>query len=305
MFYSLSKVKAVQRSLLELKGEMGTLTSPIQALSGVVTALQTNIGTLSTSITNISTQAEKIKNLTEKYAEAEKLTRTIYSILIGSYSKGRTGETLLKNLMGELMKIGIVRSDVPINGKRVEYCVSFSDGKLLAVDSKVVSTKELERLYDEKTTEEERNSLAEKIKGKLKSKIDEVAQYINPEMTLPCAIMAVPDSLLEYSAELMPEAVRRGVIIVGYSAVPQLITYFVQIHSFYAIEEDVKQLQERISRIQQEISKLDDRFFNGHFERPITILRNGIRQIRNVVKTVNQSLGFPIKEENQEVKVSG
>jgi len=50
---------------------------------------------------------------------------------------------------------------------------------------------------------------------------------------------------------MVPKAVRKNVIIAGYSSVPQLIVYFIRIHSFYAIEEDVAELKDRLMAIQQ------------------------------------------------------
>ena len=210
--------------------------------------------------------------------------------MIGSYEKGKSGENYLRNMMNELMKIGLVRENVPIGNKRVEYCVVFSDGKLLAIDSKVVATEDVETLFDEKTTEEERNALTQKIKSALKKKVEEVCQYIDPQNTLPCAVMAIPDSLVNLSSEIVPEAVRKNVIIAGYSAVPQLIVYFVRIHGFYAIEKDVAQLKDRLMKIQQEVSKLDDKFFANRFDKPINMLTTATSMIRQIITNISTIL---------------
>ena len=63
---------------------------------------------------------------------------------------------------------------------------------------------------------------------------------------MPCAVMAIPDSVVSLTNEVVPEAVRKNVMIAGYSAVPQLIVYFIRIHGFYAIREDVAELKERL-----------------------------------------------------------
>jgi hypothetical protein len=104
--------------------------------------------------------------------------------------------------------------------------------------------------------------------------------------------MAIPDSLVDLSSEIVPEAVKKNVMVAGYSAVPQLIVYFIRIHGFYAIEEDVAELKDRMIAVQQEISKLDDKFFASRFERPMTMLTNATLKIRQVITNVNGVLSL-------------
>jgi len=290
VIWTLRNVSNLKKFIDDIKSKIDVMSKPAETLTQITTALQKNISDLSQSITNISTQATKIEMLGEKYEETENLTRRIYNIMIGSYEKGKSGENYLRNMLNVLMKIGIVRENVPIGSNVVEYCVVFSDGKLLPIDSKMVATKEVEALYDEKTSEEDREELKKNIRNALKKKIEEVSQYINPQYTLPCAVMVIPDSLVDLSSEIIPDAVRKNILIVGHSAVPQLIAYFVRIHGFYAIKKDIAELRDRMIKIQQEISKLDDNFFANKFERPLNTLNNAILQIRQVITTINSVL---------------
>ncbi len=297
------RVADLNETLSALRSKIDTISAPAETLTAVATALQQNVGNLqesislmNQSITNISTQAMKIESIGKKYEETEALTRRIYNIMIGSYEKGRTGENYLRNTMNELMKIGLVRENVPIGSKVVEYCVVFNDGKLLAIDSKVVATRELEVLFDENTSDEDRVKLRESIRNGLKRKIEEVCEYIDPKLTLPCAVMAVPDSIVDLSSEIVPEAVRRNVLVVGYSAVPQLIVYFIRIHGFYSIQMDLAELKDRLMAIQREISKLDDRFFANRFEKPMRTLTNAVLRIREVIGGINNLLSLEYRE---------
>ena len=108
--------------------------------------------------------------------------------------------------------------------------------------------------------------------------------------------MAVPDSIVDLSSEIVPEAVRRNVLVVGYSAVPQLIVYFIRIHGFYSIQMDLAELKDRLMAIQREISKLDDRFFANRFEKPIKTLTNAILRIREVIGGINNLLSLEYRE---------
>lgn len=281
----------------DMKTKIDVMSAPAETLTKVTTGLQQNIGSLNQSISSmnqsiatISAQAMKIETLGKKYDETEALTRRIYNVMIGSYEKGKSGENYLRNMMNELLKIGLVRTNAPIGSKVVEYCVNFNDGKLLAIDSKVVATKDAETLFDEKTSDEDRDVLRKKITNDMRRKVEEVCQYIDPQTTLPCAIMAIPDSLVELSSDIVPEAVRRNILIVGYSAIPQMIVYFIRIHGFYAIQEDVAELKDRLMAIQQEVSKLDDKFFANRFDKPMTMMTNATLSIRQVISSIGSIL---------------
>jgi len=300
--WALTKVSSLRKTVEDIKSKIDVMSAPADTLTQVASALQQNVGTLGKSIAdinqsigNINVQATKIETLGKKYEETEALTRRMYNIMIGSYEKGKSGENYLRNMMNELMKIGLVRENVPIGNKVVEYCVTFSDGKLLAIDSKVVATGDLESLFDEKTLEKDREMLRKKIKTDLRKKVDEVSQYIDPQNTLPCAVMAIPDSLVDLSSEIVPDAVRKNVMVAGYSAVPQLIVYFIRIHGFYAIEEDVAELNDRLMKIQQEVSKLDDKFFANRFEKPIGMLTNASLMVRQIIAKINGVLSLEHK----------
>jgi len=293
--WALTKVSSLRKTVEDMKSKIDIMSAPAETLTQVTTGLQQNIVTLSQSIGNISQQAAKIETLGQKYEQTETLTRRMYNIMIGSYEKGKSGENYLRNMMNELMKIGLVRENVPIGNKVVEYCVVFTDGKLLAIDSKIVATSDVEALFDEKTSDKDRDTVKKNVRNTLRKKVEEVCQYIDPQNTLPCAVMAIPDSLVDLSSEIVPEAVKKNVLVAGYSAVPQLIVYFIRIHGFYAIEEDVAELNDRLMAIQQEISKLDDKFFANRFEKPMGMLTNATLKVRQTITNISGILGLEQK----------
>jgi len=297
VIWALAKMYGLKSTLDNIKSKFDIMAAPADTLTQVATTLQQNAMALSTSIADINRtvgdigqQAMKIETLGKKYEETESLTRKMYNIMIGSYEKGKSGENYLRNMMNELMKIGLVRESVPIGSNVVEYCVVFNDGKLLAIDSKVVATSDVESLLDEKTSEQDREGIRKKIKNSIASKVEEVCKYIDPKNTLPCAVMAIPDSVVSLTTEIVPEAVRRNVMIAGYSAVPQLIVYFIRIHGFYSIKEDVAEMKNRLLTIHQQVTKLDDRFFSNRFERPIGMLTKATLDVRQTVARIDNAL---------------
>lgn len=305
--FALVRMSGLKKSLDEMKIKFDAVTNsvvaPANTLTQVATTLQQNAMSLSSSIADVNRsigdigqQAMKIETLGQKYEDTEALTRRMYNIMIGSFEKGKSGENTLRSMMNELMKIGLVRENVPIGNNVVEYGVVFNDGKILAIDSKVVATQDIENLLDENTFEQDREILRKKIKTSLASKVSEVCKYIDPANTLPCALMAIPDSIVNLTNEVVPEAVRKNVMIAGYSAVPQLIVYFVRIHGFYAIREDVTELKERLMSIQQATAKLDDHFFSNRFDRPIVMLTKATSDMRQTVAKIDDVLRLEHKE---------
>ena len=167
----------------------------------------------------------------------------------------------------------------------------FKDGKVVPIDSKIVATEDIGGLFDEGVTADDRARLVDKVRRRVKDKIPEVQKYISPPRTLPFAIMCVPDSVMEVVSEVIPEAVEK-VILLGYSAVPQLIEYFVQTHGFYAIGEDMEELQNRISRAQREVSRLDDKFFTNRFEKPLRTVNGALSVMKEVASRIHDALAY-------------
>ncbi|MGA2663608.1 MAG: DNA recombination protein RmuC [Nitrososphaerales archaeon] len=263
------------------------LGSQVSSLQSSVAEFQSNVGDLQSKIGDVKTQAERISAIAQKYDEAERLTRDIHSVLVGSYSKGSGGEEILGRMMTELMKRGIVESQVTFGTKVVEYAVRFPDGRLMAIDSKVVDSEKLARMNADGTSDEERENLARDVVNGMRKQIEKVAAYKDPNRTLPYAIMAIPDSLLEHSPELVGEASRQNVIIASYSSLPPLIEYFVKVQTYYSVQQDVTALGKNLDGAAKELARFDDNYFANKFDRPLgTITRatsevsKGVREAR-------------------------
>ncbi len=287
---------SLKKAVTDMGLQLQAASAPVQGFGPVVASMNQAVTNLGSGITAISVQAEKIATLGQRYEEAEKLTKDIHSILIGSYTKGKAGEEALERVMADLARIGLVEANQPLGAGIVEYAMKFRDGKKLAIDSKVVSTKELLALSADNLPDEERSRLVHDIKRQVANKMSEVQKYIDPPNTLPWAVMAVPDSVMEMVTDLIPDAVERNIIILGYSALPQLITSFVRVYEFYAIKEDAAKLKERMSMVQQEISKLDPSFFHNRFDKPIGTLSTAVNRVRQVVSKISDALAIESEE---------
>lgn len=283
---------SLKKAVTDIGLQVQAASAPVQGLGPVVASVNQAVTNLGNGITAISTQAEKIVTLGQRYEDVEKQVRDVHDVLIGSYSKGKAGEEALRSSIARLAEMGYVKENQQVGRGVVEYAIAFNDGKTLAMDSKIVSTGDVLSWFDDKLKAEERAQLADRIRRKVRDKIPEVQKYIDPPTTLPMAIMAVPDPVMEIVTELIPEAASKNIILLGYSAIPQLITYFVRIHGFYRIEEDVEKLQALITKAQQEISRLDDGFFANKFKKPLGTLDRAVDVVKATISGIANTLSL-------------
>ena len=154
---------SLQRAVTEMSLQVMATSAPVQALGPVVAGVNQAVTSLGSGIKEISVQAEKIATLGQRYEEAEKYTKAIHSVLVGSYSKGKAGEEALRSSMIHLVKTGQVKTKQPLGGGEVEYAIVFRDGKMLAIDSKVVTTEDVSGLCEDDLSAEDRSRMVSKV----------------------------------------------------------------------------------------------------------------------------------------------
>ncbi len=269
---------------------MGILAHKFGMLRKTVTELGSTNSTNSTLVPLFTTLNEiksAVTSVAQEYGrhydELEKDVKSIQTVMVGSYSKGKMGEQALETALKLLSQMGRVKTKVPLGGGVVEYAVVLYDGKVLPIDSKFVANKELDRMNNDDTKLEDKADLARTIRRKVQDKIPEVQRYIDPDKTIPMAVLAIPDSVMELVTDLVPEAASKGIILLGYSGILQLIPYFIKIYGSFALAKDAKKLQQCIETIQQQVNSLSDDFFPNHFDRPLKTLTGAYKKAEKVV----------------------
>jgi hypothetical protein len=167
----------------------------------------------------------------ERERESWEVVRRLSGVLAGGASRGRAGENVLRQHLAQLPP-GILLTDMRINGKVVEFCLELPDGRRLPVDSKWTAVAELEAL-DAATDPREREAISREIERQVALRAREVAQYLDPAMTSPVAVAAVPDAAFAVLRRAHADAFSRGVVIVPYStALPVLLFLYSLAHRF-------------------------------------------------------------------------
>ena len=287
---TLPAIASLVNTVNQINVEVNKFSPSVQTLGQFSSNLQQAASNIQLTVQSVGPEVAKIAEYSKRYEEMEKEVRNIHSVLIGSYAKGKAGEETLALAMEPLTKMGRVKTRVPVGHGVVEYAIVLEDGKVLPIDCKVVATKEVASLHDENINPEVRAELARDIRKRVKDKITEVQKYIDTDKTSPLAVLALPDSIMETVMDLIPEAVNRNIILLGYSGIPQLIPYFIRIYSFYGVAKDEKKLRECISQVQKEISSLNPEFFSNHFYKPLATLEGAVKRAERAVSGISNAV---------------
>ncbi|MGZ8579106.1 MAG: DNA recombination protein RmuC, partial [Actinomycetota bacterium] len=156
-------------------------------------------------------------------AEQREVIRRLATVLAGGASKGRSGELILRDHLAELPP-GMLVTDFRVNGKVVEFGLLLPDGRRLPIDSKWTAIAEIEAL---EACEDpvERDACARSVERAVVARAKEVAQYLDPSLTAPVAIAAVPDAVYGVLKRAHAEAYAKGVVIVPYSSALPIVLF--------------------------------------------------------------------------------
>jgi DNA recombination protein RmuC len=167
-------------------------------------------------------RAEERRRSEERGWEA---VRRLESVLVGGSSRGRAGENVLEEALGQL-PAGMVVRDFRVNGRVVEFALVLPDGRRLPVDSKWTAVPLLEALDGEEDAGA-REGLARKVEDEVVRRAREVSGYLEPSLTTPFAVACVPDAAYGACRRAHAEAYGRGVVLVPYStALPVLLSLY-------------------------------------------------------------------------------
>jgi DNA anti-recombination protein RmuC len=165
----------------------------------------------------------------ERERESWEVVRRLSTVLAGGSSKGRAGENVLRQHLAELPP-GMLVTDFRVNGKVVEFGLLLPDGRRLPVDSKWSAIAELEALEAARDPVE-RDARARDVERIVAGRAREVAQYLDPALTSPVAVAAIPDAAYAALRRAHADAFARGVVIVPYStALPVLLFLYSLVH---------------------------------------------------------------------------
>lgn len=207
--------------------------------------------------------------------EQSQVVRRLATVLAGGASKGRPGEHILREHLSQLPP-GLLANDVRVNGKVVEFGLLLPDGRRLPIDSKWTALAELERL-EAATDPVTRDACARDVEKAVTLRAKEVAQYLDPAMTAPVAVAAVPDAAYAVLKRAHADAYAKGVVIVPYSSALPIVLFLYSLVQRYGDAADVQ------ASLAELVGVLDtlEQVVENRMVRAATMLTNGADEMRS------------------------
>jgi hypothetical protein len=221
----------------------------------------------------------------DRESEAWAVVRRLSTVLAGGSSTGRAGENVLREHLAELPPTMLER-DFRVNGKVVEFALRLSDGRRLPVDSKWPALAELEAL-ERAVQPGERDARTRDVERVVAARAREVAQYLDPAITAPVALAAVPDAAYLVLKRAHADAFARGVVIVPYStALPVLLFLYSLVHRF----GDPGDVRSALADIASSLDAMEG-VLENRFARAATMVANGTDELRSQLGKARGSVG--------------
>lgn len=220
----------------------------------------------------------------ERERESWEVVRRLANVLAGGASKGRAGENVLRDHLAELPP-GLLATDVRINGKVVEFGLLLPDGRRLPVDSKWPAVAELEAL-EAAEDPDERELRTREVERQVSLRAREVSQYLDPALTAPVAVAAIPDAAYAVLRRAHADAFARGVVIVPYStALPVLLFLYSLVRRLGGAGDASACLSEVASLLDAMEGVLENKL-----ARAATMIANGADDIRSSLGKARASI---------------
>ncbi len=208
--------------------------------------------------------------------EHAEVVRRLATVLAGGSSKGRAGENVLREHLAELPP-GMLVSDFRVNGKVVEYGLLLPDGRRLPVDSKWTAVRELEALEAAAGDPTRRQAIVREVERVVIARAREVAQYLDPALTAPVAVAAIPDAAYAVLRRAHAEAFGRGVVIVPYSSALPVLLFLYSLVARFGSAGDMEACLTEVCSVLEVVEGV----LENKVARAATMLSNGADEMRS------------------------
>ena len=223
----------------------------------------------------------------ERRAREEQGWETMHrvaAVLAGGQRAGRAGENVLRESLSHLPPSMVV-TDFRVNGRVVEFGLVLPDGRRLPIDSKWSAERELLALA-QAPDQSERERLIKVVERTVAERAREVCGYLDPAVTAPVAVAAVPDAAYSVLRRAHADAYRQGVIVIPYSmALPVLLFMYSMVARFGSAGDVMACLADLAAALDAMEGTLENKVV-----RASTMLANGTEELRGQVGKARASL---------------
>jgi hypothetical protein len=202
----------------------------------------------------------------------------VTAVLAGSQRTGRVGENVLREAFANLPPSMVV-TDLRVNGKVVEFGLVLPDGRRLAIDSKWTADRELQELAETTTDPTRREHLIRIVEAEVSRRAREVAGYLDPAITAPLAVAAVPDAAYGVLRRAHADAYRMGVVVISYS---QALPFTLFLHGIMSRVGGATEVGACLADLSALVDTIESTLENK-LSRAATMLVNGTEELRGSV----------------------
>jgi DNA recombination protein RmuC len=208
----------------------------------------------------------------------------ISAVLAGGQRTGRTGENVLRESLAHLPPSMVV-TDFRVAGRVVEFGLVLPDGRRLPIDSKWPADRELQALAGD-IDDSERERLVRTIERTVAERAREVSGYLDPALTSPVAVAAVPDAAYGVLRKAHADAYRQGVIVIPYSMALPVVLFLYSMVARFGTAGDVEACLADLSSVLEAMGATVE----NKLARATTMLGNAADELRGELGKARSSL---------------
>jgi len=223
--------------------------------------LATQISEMKGEIKGIFTEIEKSRDRSEdkRDAKLQDMSNTIDSFnrtISGTKTRGMVGESILKEALKNSIKAGVVKTELKIGSKNVEFAWDLGDGKYIPIDSKLPDIVPLVSQYENSKNTEEQKLLSKKIKDKVAKEILNIQKYQNQTNTIDNCISVIPPSILDMPPELVGIGKDSNVFVCSYKDVFPIAHILEEQYRRFNEEGDIGEYKKTIKQLDSILDKV-------------------------------------------------
>ncbi len=207
--------------------------------------------------------------------EGREVIKRLSTVLAGGASKGRAGENVLREHLAQLPP-GMLVNDLRVGGKVVEFALLLPDGRRMPIDSKWTALAELESL-EAAEDPVARAACARDVERAVAARAKEVALYLDPAVTSPVAVAAVPDAAYAVLKRAHADAWSKGVVIVPYTSALPIVLFLYSLVQRFGDAADVQASLAEVSSALEAMGAVVE----NKLARAATMLTNGADELRS------------------------
>ena len=222
---------------------------------------QSGLATQISEMKGIFTEIEKSRDRLEdkRDAKLQDMSNTIDSFnrtISGTKTRGMVGESILKEALKNSIKAGVVKTELKIGSKNVEFAWDLGDGKYIPIDSKLPDIVPLVSQYENSKNTEEQKLLSKKIKDKVAKEILNIQKYQNQTNTIDNCILVIPPSILDMSPELVGIGKDSNVFVCSYKDVFPIAHILEEQYRRFNEEGDIGEYKKTIKQLDSILDKV-------------------------------------------------